>query len=452
MTQSDPPGASTFEPVYIFETELSQPLPDLTARHPHTGRPYRRAVTIARLYTRPVGMCFLDLDSAGHLPPETLAQTLWAELGADLNAHLTAQGYAPLHELPLTGILLTSPPADVAARETFLANHPPAVSVVIPTRERTDTLRACLDSLATVAYPPFEIIVVDNAPTTDATATLVAQYPHVRYVREDRPGVSYARNRGMHEATGEIIVRIDDDAVVDRYWLVELIRGFSAAENVACVNGLVFPLELETPAQLWFEQYGGFNRGFDQKIFDLDQHRPPSPFFPYTVGQVGTGASMAVRKSALLEVGGSDPALGPGSLVRNGEDIDVYFKLLKRGYQIVYQPTALAYHLHRREYSRLQKQIHNYGVGFSAFVTKCLLTHPADIPGFLWRLPKGLWLMLSPTSVHNAKKDQSYPAELRWLERQGLLKGTWFYFQSRAAVRRGEKIGGDFYTRVQEGK
>ena len=126
-------------------------------------------------------------------------------------------------------------------------------------------------------------------------------------MREDHPGLSWARNCGIMAARGEILAFTDDDVVVDAYWLTSLVRGFEVAEKVACVTGLILPLELETPAQFLFEAYGGFTRGFIRRIFDLKEHRPQLPLHPYIAGRFGTGASMAFTAAFLDSEGGFDP-------------------------------------------------------------------------------------------------------------------------------------------------
>ena len=73
------------------------------------------------------------------------------------------------------------------------------VSVVVCTRDRPEALTRCLESLRSTRPRPREILVVDNAPTSDATHRLVAAMSDVRYVRESRPGLSIARNTGVRE-------------------------------------------------------------------------------------------------------------------------------------------------------------------------------------------------------------------------------------------------------------
>jgi len=288
-------------------------------------------------------------------------------------------------------------------------------------------------------YPHYEVIVVDNAPSGNETAELIQKLsqsaPFIRYVREDRPGLSLARNCGIMAAKGKIIAFTDDDVVVDPHWLVGLARGFEVAENVVCVTGLILPLELETSAQIWFEEYGGFNRGFTQRIFDLTEHRPKEHSYPYCPGKFGTGANMAFTAEFLHRVGGSDPALGGNGPARAGEDIALFFQVIVQGYQLVYAPTSLLYHHHRRNYESLQKQIYNYGVGFTAYLTKSLFENPHLMLDLASKIPYGIFLLLRARLAKNRKGWTHYPKELTKLELQGMIYGPLAYLRSRRAMR-----------------
>jgi GT2 family glycosyltransferase len=300
-------------------------------------------------------------------------------------------------------------------------------------------LMGCLESVFKLDYPNYEIVVVDNAPKTDATRKIVEEtfknIPHLRYVGEPNQGQCWARNTGAKVAQGEIIAYTDDDVLVDAHWLIGILRGFAASESVGAVNGLTIPAELETEEQTWFEQSGGFNKGYERRIYDMDQHKPSRPFYPLSAGIFGTGANLAIKKRALERVGYFDPALGAGTITTCGDDLAMYAQLLFAGYQLVYEPTALLQHIHRRDYSALQKQIYNYGVGFAAFLTKTLLDHPGIMPGFILRIPYGLYLLFSPRSFKNTKKGVSYPTNLRGLEYRGMLVGSYAYLRSRWQTR-----------------
>jgi hypothetical protein len=127
--------------------------------------------------------------------------------------------------------------------------------------------------------------------------------------------------------------------------------------------------------------------------------------------------------------------LGAGTITTCGDDLAMYVQLLFAGYQLVYEPTAFLQHIHRREYAALQKQIYNYGVGFTAFLTKTMLDNPARVPGFVVRIPYGLYLLFNPKSFKNKKKELDYPADLNGLEVQGMLRGSLAYLKSRRKAR-----------------
>src|SRR5882724_13388305 len=82
---------------------------------------------------------------------------------------------------------------------------PLAVTVAVCTRDRPEDLARCLDALAALRYPGLELLVVDNAPATRDAHGVVAARPGVRYAVEPRPGLGWARNRALAEATGEIL-------------------------------------------------------------------------------------------------------------------------------------------------------------------------------------------------------------------------------------------------------
>jgi GT2 family glycosyltransferase len=415
---------------------------------PQTGRRYTRARSLVRLHTRPLG--FVDLSPpAGGLTASEYATAIWDTLAPEIVGHLREDGLPPVASLGpdgLPGLPRDGVPRCEQERRRFLRDAP-FVSVVVATRDRPESLASCLDSLAALSYPRYEIVVVDNAPSTPATAELVervraggtdgpAVRPAVRYAREDRRGPSWARNRGLDLARGEIVAFVDDDVLLDPHWLAELVRGFGAGSNVACVTGPIVPRELETPAQIWLEQYGGFCKGFARRIYDLAAHRPADRLFPYTVGKFGSGANMAFRTAALRGLGGFDPALGPATPALAAEDIALFFQVIEAGFQLVYEPGAIVYHAHSPDYARLKRQVFAYGVGLTAFVAKSVLDHPRTILKLSARLPGGLAYALHPRSGKNQKKMAGYPSELTAAELRGMLYGPVAYLRSRWQHRR----------------
>jgi len=417
----------------MLEMDVLQDPPALRPSMASNGRPYRHAKILATLHTQPLGVLDVDLPPDG-LMAEELSAILKQELCIEIAGHLRRDGL-DLGDRPApTGAGDAGVPACLERRVRVAATGP-LVSVVIPTRDRIASLDRCLDALASLDYVRYEVVVVDNAPANDATADLVRRraraWPRLRYVREDHPGPARARNRGLACSQGDIVAFVDDDIACPRGWLSSLVAGFDVGERVACVTGPILPRELETAAQIWLEQFGGFSKGFSPRIYDLQEHRPPDILFPYTAGKFGSGANMAFRASILRSLGGFDPALGPATPTRSAEDIDLFFQVIASGYQLVYQPEALVRHTHSRDYARLRKQIHAYGVGLAAFLTKCLWEDPSRVFDVCRRLPAGLWYALSPTSSKNQKKTAAYPRALTRTELAGMAYGPIAYALSR---------------------
>lgn len=431
-----------FTPVRIVEIELGQPhLPTITAYDTKAGRTYRRAMCIVRLHTQPLGTIDIEIHKAT-VGPQEYNMMIWNALSEQINEHLRKDGLPEVSRPGDFGICCHGIPRCIEERQAFLADAP-FVSIIVPTHNRPDQIAVCLRHLLALDYPQYEIIVVDNAPATNATQQVIEAFSHetprVRYVREDYPGSPSARNAGMRVARAEYLAFTDDDVVVDRYWLAEMMRGFLVDNDVVCTTGLILPLELETLPQLWFEQYSGYSKGFVQHIYDLYEHRQQHPLYPYNAGSLGSGASMAFKANVLHALGDFDPVL------ENSSDIEALFRVIIHGHKLVYQPTALLYHPSHRTYAALRKQIYKYGVWLTGLLTKILIDNPSLIPDFLPKLPYFLFLVFGTSSGKNKKKQADYPKELNSLEVKGMLRGTFVYLSRRWKMGRSCKCASIVY-------
>ena len=245
----------------------------------------------------------------------------------------------------------------------------PSLSVAICTRDRPATLSRCLESvLALQRSYRFELLVIDNAPSDQSTAKLVERFSEARYVLEKCPGLNFARNRAWLEASGDIIAYLDDDVVVDSGWLAGLRESWAENPDAAAFTGLVMPLSLDTRAQVLFEKRNGFRRGFDKNRFG--QELPGNPLYPCGAGIFGAGCNMAFRRQILCELGGFDEALDTGPSLPGGGDLDIFYRIIRAGYVLVYEPSFMVFHEHRASDSALRRQYYTWGLGFMAFVEK----------------------------------------------------------------------------------
>ncbi|MGZ4799203.1 MAG: glycosyltransferase [Acidimicrobiia bacterium] len=420
-----------FAPVLVRDCELSLPIASIEGRR-SAGAAHRTANVLVRLHHQPLGSVAVDLPD-GALDAAGVADAIWDQLHEPIRAHLAADGLPTVDRLGPGGL----PGPDPVGCSSSRTGTEPLVSVVIPTRDRASSLDRCLESLAHLDYPRLEIIVVDNAPTTDDTKRCVERFAgsSITYVREDQAGASAARNRGLREAHGSIIAFTDDDVLVDPRWIRALVDRFKRNPEVACVTGLVVPAELETPAQVWFERYGGFNKGYEAQLYDAGAHRRSNWLYPFAAGTFGSGNNVAFRAELFDRIGGYDCTLGPGTPARAGEDLALFVEVITSGHALAYEPSAVVRHHHRAEYDALRRQLRDYGVGLSAMLTAQSLRGLGRGLRILLCVPVGLRLLLSPSSKKNSQRGGDYPHELAAAELRGFMIGPIAYLRSIRAAR-----------------
>lgn len=435
MAAPGPRPAVLQPPVRLIDLELSRPIPAVPGDAPGAPTSARVAVLRARLHDAPIGSVDVQLPADG-LEPAAVAAAIGARLSPAIASHLRADGLDPTPVLTAEGIAGRAACLDELRAFAAVA---PRLTVAIPTRDRPERVGACVDAVVATGYPDLEIIVVDNAPSSDATERLFAErtatQPCVRYVRTARAGTAHARNVALRLASSDVVAFLDDDVLVEPGWALAIARPFADDDRVGCVTGMIVAAELETWPQLWIEEYGGFAKGVERRVYELVSPPVDSPLFPYAAGLYGSGASMAFRRQAVSHAGGFDPALGGGTPARGGEDLAAYVDVILDGWRLVYEPRAMVRHFHHREYERLRQVMIGYGSGLGAYLARLAVEHPDRLPDLLTRGGRGLAYLLDRRSPKNARKRADYPAELTRLELLGLLAGPFAYAQGRLALR-----------------
>jgi len=428
-------------PIAVVDVELTEPIAPIAPTR-ENGQRYGAARVLVRLHTRPLGVIDIALDDDG-VSAGACADAIWSALGSRCNEHLRADGLPELDRLDPAGLPAIAAPPCTEPRRAVLRD-PPSATVMICTRNRPALLRRSLRSLQELDYPDVELMVVDGSPGPETADLVRREFPDVTYLHVGQNRTAVARTRGTQAASGEFVASSDDDAVVDRNWLTELITGFGSDERVACVTGLVIPLELETPAQVWFEESGAFTAGFDRREISIEMATERGSLIPYATGKIGAGVSMAWRRSLLLEIGGYDAALDtltpPWPLRARprsaAQDLAAYFDALVNGYRIVYEPGAVVFHEHRRTYEELERQLYWHGIGLSAYLTRSLLTQPRRIPDFIRRIPSGVRWGFAHESPRNREKSENFPPGLTRAERRGVVAGPFAYLRGLPEGRR----------------
>ena len=217
------------------------------------------------------------------------------------------------------------------------------LSVVVPTRNRPELLRRCLDALHAELGPEDEVVVVDSASSPPVAVT------SARLVRCERPGSSVARNAGWRAAASPYVAFVDDDVRVLPGWADALVAAFD--RPVGFVAGAVgVPPEQE---------------GAEQPVA-VTTLTEPTALTPASRGTIGATANLAVRVDALREVGGFDERLGPGTWAHAAEDLDLLDRLFARGHCGWFEPAAAAVHDQWRRRPELVGLQWGYGVGQGA--------------------------------------------------------------------------------------
>jgi glycosyltransferase involved in cell wall biosynthesis len=303
-------------------------------------------------------------------------------------------------------------------------------SVVVCTRNRPDALHRCLRALEQLAYPSFDVVVVDNAPS-DNRAFEVARRAGVRYVGEPIPGLSRARNTGARACSSEVIAFIDDDAVPDQMWLAHLAAQFDDPD-VAVATGRTLPL-LEAA-----DATGSDFTDLGPSVVRLDR-RNPRWFEIASFGGIGNGNNMAFRRRVFNEWRGFDEGLGRGALLSSCEEHRAFAQLIEGGYAVVYTPKAIVRHpvpatlkKRQRQYIKSRADLVAYAVFLfvvtrqrwrvARYVVEAVVGtrrnwrfHTERPPRAIsrWRLARayvagacrGLWTTIEPTLPYPARPD-----------------------------------------------
>jgi GT2 family glycosyltransferase len=313
------------------------------------------------------------------------------------------------------------------------------ISVVLCTRDRPEYLSAALSSLLLVDHPDFEIIVVDNNPASGMTKRVTDEFsgPRVRVVDAHLPGLARARNVGVRSARHDIVAFTDDDVLLDADWLKGSAAGFAAGDQVGCVTGMAASGEISSLAQWYFDHRVSWARNCSRAVFST--HSPPmnDPLFPFRVGSYGTGANFAVRGSLLKSLGGFDEGLGTGSPAGGGEDIDVFVRVLLAGYELRYQPEALAWHRHRNDLASLEEQLKAYGRGLGAWLTK-LAIHRTTSRQVFTRALGGLRHIRSINDIDLMSDEARVLRQISSVETRAILSGPLALARARLAGARAQ--------------
>ncbi|MEM6325773.1 MAG: glycosyltransferase family 2 protein [Bacteroidota bacterium] len=239
----------------------------------------------------------------------------------------------------------------------------PRVSVVIVTWNGRGLLERFLPSVRATEYPALEIVVADNASDDGTAEWLAAHHPEVRIVRHGENLLFAAgNNEAVPHASGEIVVFLNNDVEVPPGWLTPLVDALERDPGLAAVQPKLLQLDRRT-----FEYAGAAGGFLDRFGFPFTRGRLFEHLEPDT-GQYDTyrevtwasGAAFAVRREAFTEAGGFDASFG-----MHMEEIDLCWRLWRRGWRVACEPASVVYHLGGASLPRgnARKTFYNYRNG-----------------------------------------------------------------------------------------
>ncbi|MGB7292463.1 MAG: glycosyltransferase [Thermodesulfobacteriota bacterium] len=218
----------------------------------------------------------------------------------------------------------------------------PRISAVVCTYNGNNSIGECLEGLARLEYPKYEVIIVNDGSNQE-TAAVITQFANkygFKVITTENRGLSSARNSGLESAAGEIVAYIDDDACPDPHWLSYLALSFMSTRHVGIGGPNIAPES-------------------DGMKSACINHAPGNPTHVLKSDQEAEhipGCNMAFRKDALLQAGGFDPKFRIA-----GDDVDICWRLNQMGWTLGFNPAAVVWHHRRKSFRSFWKQQLNYG-------------------------------------------------------------------------------------------
>lgn len=252
-----------------------------------------------------------------------------------------------------------------------------AVSVVLPTYNSGRTIKKCLEAIAKSSIQIKELIVVDGYSTDNTVETANRFGAHI--VFEKKHNIATARNRGVNEATGDVIIFVDSDCIVAEDCLRDLCSVLISSESVAGAGGIAYPYSNDI-----------ISESFAVRFFDYVPSKEKS------IREVSSIATMIVayKREVLIQAGGFDEDMAP-----TGEDLDLNIRLIKKGYKLLLVPSAVAWHDHPSSLTGLVKKWFDYGIGLFK-VCKKHRTYKEIVMSTGWVMSSSIFLIASLWNIY----------------------------------------------------
>ena len=214
------------------------------------------------------------------------------------------------------------------------ANNLPKVSVIILNWNGRKYIRSCLGSLLETKYPILELIVVDNASTDRSQEIVEREYPQVILIKNRKNlGFCMGNNVGIRKATGDLIILLNNDTIVDKNWVIEILKEANDPKVGVIGCKLLFPLGKIMHSWGCKEKFLGYWERIGAGCA-IEEHSDESG---REVDYV-SGAALAIKREVIEKVGLLDPRF-----YAYAEEVDWCYRAKRAGYKVVVS-NAVVYH------------------------------------------------------------------------------------------------------------
>ena len=211
----------------------------------------------------------------------------------------------------------------------------PRVSIVIVNYNGKHVLKDCLSSIDKLDYPKgcLDTKLIDNGSKDGSTSYITKNFPFVKVIKNPENNFCKANNLGIRESQSDYIALLNNDTVVDRKWLKELIKVIAKDQKIGCVGSkILFPDgRIQSTGHYEFPNFYWGDRGFNEP--NLGQYE-----YLEEVSSL-SGASLLFRRDCLEDVGYFDE-----DFVMYLEDVDMFLRCRQRNWKLLYCPSSIVYH------------------------------------------------------------------------------------------------------------
>jgi GT2 family glycosyltransferase len=232
------------------------------------------------------------------------------------------------------------------ARDDSAKHVLPLVSLIVLNYNGAASIAKCLDSIRAQVYQPIETIVVDNASADNSMDIVERLFPEVQTIRNGRNlGFAEGNNVGIRASRGELVVLVNNDLILERNSISELVRGMT--EHVGILGGVVYYYYSH---DIW--SYGGFFEPVTGMHWHAYQGFPDSERLPSRMEvDYVPGALLMIRRNVLDQVG-----LLSAYFFLYGDDIDLACKVKRLGYSVEVISSSISRHIVSQSVKALNKK------------------------------------------------------------------------------------------------